>query len=139
MSQQQPDDRREALRREEDIETREIVDHAVHDAPIVHQLLRTWRVAVMVGGMCALLGSAAGAGAAGYRVAAQRSEMAQITQRVDSNTAHIAREQMSARAERDSILDAIKAMRSDLREIKLTSCQMMRRFASDLRPDGCEK
>lgn len=75
-------DRREKRRREVDVEQNTIIDRAVHDAPIVNKLLKTGRIALVVGGCGALLG---GAGASlGFRLMAPRDGVAAVQAQVDA-------------------------------------------------------
>lgn len=129
-------ERREKYRRDEDDETREIVDHAVHDAPIVHRLLKTGKVLAVVVPLCTFVGTAAGALVTyGQNKAANAAIRSEMIARIDTNSARI----RIGATQRDSILSALGRIETGQRQDRLIQCQLLRRFAPDLRPDGCDK
>lgn len=128
-------ERRQQFRREDDVETHEIVDHAVEDAPIVRRLLRTGQVAAAMVGIGTVLG-ATGAGL-GYRLVGPNDAMAQqqsaLTARMDANAERITRQSLRI----DSLLAVIGAMQKDLQTMTYIQCVQLRRNDPDLLPDGC--
>jgi hypothetical protein len=99
------EERRQSYRREDDIETREIVDHAVAEAPIVTQLMRTSKVAGAIGLLCTLIGGLTGA--LGYRVLGPGSDIAALTAqvRLDRETERAA---IDSLRRHDSLSDSVR-------------------------------
>lgn len=119
------------------------MEHAVHDAPLVHRLLNTGKVAGAVGAICMILG---GVGAAlGMRlvgptasIAAESNARARgdsiLGGRVDINATTI----QQLRRSTDSLVTIMSDMRSDLRLSTYSQCVMFRKFAPELRAPGCD-
>ncbi len=129
-------------RRAEDEENAEIVDHAVADAPLVHRLLQTGKVAGAVGSVCMVLG---GIGAAlGMRmigptaaIMAEANTRARadtvLDARIDANVVTI----QQLRRSTDSLVSIMGDVRSELRIQNYAQCIMFRKLAPEL-AQGCD-
>lgn len=126
-------DRRGHLRRESDVANAEIVDKAVHDAPIISKLLRTGRVATATLAIGAVFGGACAA--IGWRVVRPTDDVVTNSGRIDTNARRIAHQ--SERT--DSLLAVITDMRYTVETIAFIQCVQLRRSDSDLRPRGCDE
>ena len=147
-----PDDRPEPFverrkqprgRRADDEAQAEILDHAVQDAPLVHRLLQTGKVAGAVGAICMVLG---GLGAAlGMRMVGPTATIAAEAQtrargdsilggRIDVNACTI----QQLRRSTDSLVSIMSDMRADLRISAYSQCVMFRKYAPELRAPGCD-
>jgi len=136
-------ERRKNRRRADDEAQAEIVEHAVADAPLVHRLLQTGKVAGAVGAICMILG---GVGAAlGMRLIGPTAAIVAEAQarargdsilggRVDINSGTI----QQLRKSTDSLVSIMTDMRSDLRLSTYSQCVMFRKFAPELRAPGCD-
>lgn len=136
-------ERRKNRRRDEDA----VVDHAVQDAPLVHRLLQTGKVAAAVAAISLPLG---GVGAAlGMRIIGPdaRAETSIRTEasiraradsalegRIDYNGATIAQLRRAV----DSLVSINTDMRSELKLNSYAQCAMMRKLAPELRLPGCD-
>lgn len=148
-----PDDRPEPFverrkqkpigRRADDEANAEIVEHAVKDAPIVHRLLQTGKVAAAVAAIClplAGVGAAVGLkwygptdGIADERTARERADSI-LHSRVDLNAGQITQLRRST----DSLVAILSDVRSELRLNSYAQCAMMRKLAPELRAPGCD-
>lgn len=88
-----PNDRRQAFRREDDVETHTIAENAVGTVSIVRKLVETGKVAAAVGACCTLIGGATGA--LGYKIIGPKQqssdEIAAVRVQADTNSARIGR------------------------------------------------
>jgi hypothetical protein len=139
-------ERRQEYRREEDVEMRDTVEHAVKEAPLVHRLLRTGKVASAIGAICIVLGGASAA--FGYRLVGPTDDIAKnqsaITARVDVNSERITHTNLRVDSlvgrqtiRVDSLLEVVSTMRKDLQTLTYIQCVQLRRNDPDLLPDGC--
>lgn len=147
-----PDDRPEPFverrvkprgRRADDEAQAEIVDHAVKDAPLVHRLLQTGKVAAAVaaislplGGIGAALGMKYVGPSASIAAEAELRARADsvIHSRVDNNSAILAQQRRST----DSLVQILIDVRGELRLNSYAQCAMMRKLAPELRAPGCD-
>lgn len=138
-----PAERRLFRRREDDQAQAAIVDGAVQVTPIVQRLLHTGKVAaaltmigVFVGGVGAALGQRIAGPSDDIRALAELAAHADslLDRRIDSTQSQV----RINRLRQDSVLQLIAAMRSDLQFQSYTQCILLRRFAPDLRPQGCD-
>lgn len=132
-------ERRKNRRREEDV----VVDHAVKDAPLVHRLLQTGKVAGAVAVIFALLGGVGGA--IGMKlvgptasIAAEGAARARadsiIHDRIDMNAGSI----QTLKRSTDSLVQIMIDVRGELRLNSYAQCAMMRKLAPELRAPGCD-
>lgn len=130
------EERRRALRREDDLAAKEIADGAVEVAPLVGRLLKTGKVLsaaaplfMAVGVLAALLG---------VRLIGPPADIAALsktfTARADTNAARIARQD----ARFDSLITVMLQMRNDIQTSTFIQCVELRRNNPDLRPPGCD-
>lgn len=128
-------ERRDRHRREDDVETHEIVDRAVEQAPLVSRLLRTGKVASALGAIGMLLGVTSAA--LGYRIVGPSDDLAKqqavVTTRLDQNADRITKQGVRV----DSLLVVIGSMEKDIRTLTYIQCVQLRRNDPDLLPDGC--
>lgn len=128
-------ERRQELRREEDVEMRETVEHAVKEAPLVHQLLKTGKIASAIGAIGMLLGVTSAA--LGYRIVGPGDDVAKqqstMAARLDQNGDRITRQGIRV----DSLLFVISTMKKDIETLTYIQCVQLRRDNPDLLPDGC--
>lgn len=136
-------ERRQHRRRASDIEEHEIVERAIEQAPLVSRLLRTGKVAAACLALGGLLGGVGGA--MGTRITGPaddirdvRAQIAKVdttlNRRIDSTSSKIAR----VEDRQDSLLVVLNAVNTKLEFQSYTQCIMLRRFAPDLRPQGCD-
>jgi hypothetical protein len=125
-------ERRQRRRREDDEAQAEIVERAVHDAPIVNRLLKTGKMSASALAIGTLLG---GAGSfLGSRLV-PHDEIVRISARVDTNDMRITRNA----ARQDSVLQIMSDVRHSLETMAFIQCVQLRRADSDLRPPGCDE
>lgn len=131
------EERRDGVgRRDEDTETHEIVEHAVHDAPLVRRLLGGMRTVVAAIGFGTAVGGVSVA--LGYRVIGPREDVAalkhQLEPRIDTNAAKITR--LGLRV--DSLLTVAARADKNAEISAFIQCIQARRHDPDIRPSGCD-
>lgn len=128
-------ERRHRRRREDDEARDEIIEHAVHDAPIVNRFVNAAERIVKVGGAAMLIGSLIGglAVALGIRLTGPRDAQAQITALATANTTRIS----SANARIDSLVRAVDDLRYTVQSLAFVQCVQVRRSDPDLAIGGC--
>lgn len=127
-------ERRGEYRREEDVEAHEIANHAVQEAPIVSQLLKTSKVAGAIAIVFTMIGGVTGAVATAASQHVERVKFeSNIQTELDSNRRMI----FSARRNEDSLFAMIRDIHTDAVTSKYIQCVLLRRVAPDLLPDGC--
>lgn len=128
-------ERRRAYRREEDDEVHEIVEHAVHDAPIVNRLLKSGRLGTTMLGIGVLLGGATPTVATRVLDHEPKPDLSAVNLRVDTNAARITRLQVRF----DSVLTVLGNVSKDVETSAFIQCIQLRRDNPDLRPKGCDE
>ena len=136
-------ERRRQRRREDDVVEHEIVERAVKTAHIVNRLLHTGRVASAVAVVAALVGGAGGA--MGLRllgpaddIKSVRIELARVDTAVNRRIDTTRTDVRQVRQSLDSVIVIMIDMRAEMRLSNYTQCALVRKFAPELRPPGCD-
>lgn len=120
------------------METHEIVEHAVEDAPVVHGLLKTARVTTAAAVIFTLIGGAGGA--IGMSVRGPKQEIAEVRSsmnlRVDTNAARIG----ILRHQFDSSLTELRDLKADIKTTTNLACISARaRNPEVAKAAGCDE
>jgi hypothetical protein len=121
-------ERRHRRRRDDDEARDTIVDHAVHDAPIVNRLVKASDRITKIGGAGIIIGGLIGGLAAGLgvRIVGPSDAQALMSARVISNSGRI-----------DSLVRAIDDLRYTVQAMAFVQCVQVRRADPDLASADC--
>lgn len=136
-------ERRQHRRREDDVAEHEIVERAVETAPLVNRLLHTGKVATAVAVISAIVGGVGGA--MGIRmlgpaddIKSVRLELARVDTAVNRRIDTTRTDVRQVRQSLDSVIAIMGDMRTEMRLSNYTQCALVRKFAPELRPPGCD-
>lgn len=115
------------------METHEIVEHAVQEAPIVHRLLSTGKVAGAALAIGALVGGAGGA--IGMSLRGPKQDIADANTRIAANVLGIT----TLRREFDSVVVELHELKTDIKTTTNLACISARaRNPEVARAAGCD-
>lgn len=123
-SEYQGQERRRHRRREDDEARDVIIDHAIHDAPLVNRFLRGGKIAAAALTIGTLIGGVAVG--LGLRITGPQDAQAQLMGRVVTNSARI-----------DSLVRAIDNLRYSVQSMAFVQCVQVRRSDPDLVNGDC--